>query len=64
MALTCDAQGRIWVVGAFSTILSSTDGGASWSEDSFGEDAQLTSVQFVDDNTAYIAGRVRYDPEE
>jgi photosystem II stability/assembly factor-like uncharacterized protein len=56
MALTCDGQNRIWVVAGFSTILSSADGGGSWNEDSFGDDAQLTSVQFIDNNTAYITG--------
>ena len=56
MALTCDEQNRIWVVGGFSTILSSDDGGVSWNEDSFGDDAQLTSVQFVDELTGFITG--------
>ena len=56
MALTCDGQNRIWVVAGFSTILSSADGGDSWNEESFGDDAQLTSVQFLDDRTAYITG--------
>ncbi len=56
MDLTCDSLGRIWVVGGFSTILSSEDGGASWGEDSFGDDVQLTSVQFLDDSVGYIAG--------
>jgi photosystem II stability/assembly factor-like uncharacterized protein len=56
MALTCDGQNRIWVVAGFSTILSSADGGASWNEESFGDDAQLTSVQFLDESTAYITG--------
>jgi photosystem II stability/assembly factor-like uncharacterized protein len=56
MALTCDDQNRIWVVAGFSTILSSADGGNSWNEESFGDDAQLTSVQFLDENTAYITG--------
>lgn len=56
MALTCDDQNRIWVVAGFSTILSSADGGVSWNEESFGDDAQLTSVQFLDHSTAYITG--------
>jgi photosystem II stability/assembly factor-like uncharacterized protein len=56
MALTCDDQNRIWVVAGFSTILSSADGGGSWHEESFGDDAQLTSVQFLDESTAYITG--------
>jgi len=56
MALTCDQQNRIWVVAGFSTILSSADGGVSWNEESFGDDAQLTSVQFLDESTAYITG--------
>jgi photosystem II stability/assembly factor-like uncharacterized protein len=56
MALSCDEQNRIWVVGGFSTILSSEDDGASWSEFSFGDDMQLTSVQFVDVDTGYVVG--------
>jgi photosystem II stability/assembly factor-like uncharacterized protein len=56
MALTCDEQSQIWVVAGFSTILSSSDGGGSWNENSFDEDAQLTSVQFIDDSVAYITG--------
>ena len=40
----------------FSTILSSADGGGSWNEFSLGDDAQLTSVQFLADGTAYITG--------
>ena len=56
MALACDPQNRVWVVGGFATILSSDDRGASWNEFSFGDDAQLTSVQFVDSSTGFVAG--------
>ena len=31
-AITCDAAGRLWVVGGFSTILVSNDGGKSWQD--------------------------------
>jgi photosystem II stability/assembly factor-like uncharacterized protein len=56
MALTCDGQNQIWVVAGFTTILSSADDGGSWNENSFDEDAQLTSVQFIDDSVAFITG--------
>ena len=56
LALTCDSENRIWVVGSRSTILSSTDKGASWQEKSMGEDAMLVSVQFVDAKNGFITG--------
>ncbi|MCB1676304.1 MAG: hypothetical protein KDI01_08435 [Halioglobus sp.] len=56
LALTCDTRNRIWVVGGFSTILSTADDGASWSEYSFGDDMQLTAVQFLDADTGYVTG--------
>jgi len=56
MALTCDPLNRVWVVGGFTTILSSADTGRSWSEVSLGDDAQLTTVQFLDAESAVITG--------
>jgi photosystem II stability/assembly factor-like uncharacterized protein len=48
LALTCDPQDRIWVTGSFSTLLHSTDDGASWEMTSFDEDLQFTTIQFLD----------------
>jgi photosystem II stability/assembly factor-like uncharacterized protein len=55
LALDCNNKGY-WVTGSFSTILSSADGGASWNENSLGEDAQLTTIQFLDDNNGFATG--------
>jgi photosystem II stability/assembly factor-like uncharacterized protein len=56
LALTCDSQNRIWVVGSFSTIASSADHGASWQTADFKEDVMLNTVQFVDDKHGFITG--------
>jgi photosystem II stability/assembly factor-like uncharacterized protein len=56
MALTCDGAGRVWVSGSHTTILSSSDRGASWSKVDFGEDAILTTIQFVDDKHGFVTG--------
>jgi len=56
LAMTCDSENRIWVVGSRSTILSSADKGASWQEKTMGVDAMLVSVQFVDAQHGFITG--------
>jgi photosystem II stability/assembly factor-like uncharacterized protein len=56
LALTCDSQNRIWVVGSFSTIASSADHGASWQTTDFKEDVMFNTVQFVDDTHGFITG--------
>jgi photosystem II stability/assembly factor-like uncharacterized protein len=56
LALTCDSQNRIWVVGSFSTIASSADHGASWQTIDFKEDAMFNTVQFVDESHGFITG--------
>ena len=56
LALACDPRGRIWVVGSNSTILASRDRGATWQETSLGEDAMLTTIQFLDGEHAVISG--------
>ncbi len=55
-AITCDAAGRLWVVGGFSTILVSDDGGQSWQDRSIGEDLILTAIQFPDAVRGYALG--------
>jgi len=55
-ALTCDTQGRLWVVGSFSTIWRSDDRGQSWQETSLDEDLHFTTIQFVDKELAFMTG--------
>lgn len=55
-ALTCDDQGRLWIVGGFSSILRSDDQGESWMETSLDEDLHFTTVQFVDENNGLLTG--------
>ncbi len=56
LALTCDSKNRIWVVGSFSTVASSTNQGASWQVVDFKEDAMFNTVQFVDESHGFITG--------
>lgn len=55
LAVECNDNGY-WVTGSFSTVLSSSDGGDSWNENSLGEDAQLTTIQFLDSNNGFATG--------
>lgn len=54
--LTCTADNHLWVVGARTAILGSTDKGAHWSDKSRGEDAQLLNVQFTSSADGIITG--------
>ena len=56
LAVHCDAAGRLWVVGSNTTLLASSDRGASWTQRKLGGDAILTTVQFVDDKHGFITG--------
>lgn len=56
MALSCDPSAALWVVGGFSTILHSTDGGASWDTWSLDEDLYLTTIQFIDRDHGVATG--------
>ncbi|HJV26441.1 MAG TPA: YCF48-related protein [Aromatoleum sp.] len=56
LAITCDGENRLWVVGGGSTIASSSDRGASWSTKIVGDDAMLASVQFVGPREGFITG--------
>ncbi len=56
MAVTCDFAGRIWVAGSHSTLLSSSDRGASWNKLDFGQDALLTTIQFIDEKHGVATG--------
>jgi photosystem II stability/assembly factor-like uncharacterized protein len=56
LALACDAGNRLWVVGSRTSIQSSADKGASWQVIDLGEDAILTTVQFLDAKRGVITG--------
>jgi len=56
LAITCDATNRLWVVGSGSTIASSVDQGANWNMSVVGDDAMLTSVQFLDEREGFVTG--------
>lgn len=54
--LTCDSHGRVWVVGAFMSITSSSDQGQIWNDQSLGDDAIFTSIQFTGPDEGIIVG--------
>lgn len=56
LAVSCDLANRWWVAGTNSTIAGSADKGKSWQVSDLGEDAQLTSVQFVDAQNGIATG--------
>ena len=56
LALACDPGNRLWVVGSRTSVLSSVDKGASWQGTDFGDDAILTTVQFLDAKRGVITG--------
>jgi photosystem II stability/assembly factor-like uncharacterized protein len=56
LAVTCDPQGRWWVVGTSAMIAGSADRGATWQVTDLGKDLQLTTVQFIDDKLAIATG--------
>lgn len=55
-ALSCDAASTLWVIGGFSTILHSVDGGANWETWSLEEDLYLTTIQFLDREHGVVTG--------
>src|SRR5437588_453263 len=56
LALACDSGNRLWVVGSRTSILSSADKGATWEGIDLGEDAILTTVQFLDAKRGVVTG--------
>jgi photosystem II stability/assembly factor-like uncharacterized protein len=56
LAVTCDGQGRWWVTGSGAKIAVSVDRGANWTLTDLKEDAQLTTIQFVDDQHGFVLG--------
>jgi photosystem II stability/assembly factor-like uncharacterized protein len=55
-ALSCDEASTLWVIGGFSTILHSADGGAGWESWSLEEDLYLTTIQFIDRDHGVVTG--------
>ena len=55
-ALACNTDNVIWVIGAFSTILHSSDTGESWESWSLDEDLYLTTIQFIDQQHGVVTG--------
>ena len=45
-----------WAVGDFGTILSTTDGGLTWIQQTSGTTEELVAVSFIDANNGWIVG--------
>jgi photosystem II stability/assembly factor-like uncharacterized protein len=56
LALTCDSQNRWWVTGSGAKIAVSNDRGVNWTLTDLQEDAQFTTIQFVDDQHGFVLG--------
>lgn len=56
LAVTCDSKGFWWVVGTNATIATSTDQGKSWRTIDLNADAQITTIQFVDELHGFALG--------
>lgn len=56
LAVACDKQGNWWVAGVRATLATSKDKGATWRVTDLGEDAQITTLQFLDDKQGLAFG--------
>lgn len=56
LVVTCDRQGGWWVAGINAVISGSADGGKTWTTTDLGTDAQITTLQFLDDKNAIALG--------
>lgn len=56
LAVTCSPQGGWWVAGTNAVIAGSADQGKTWQVNDLGEDAQITTIQFVSDKQAVALG--------
>ncbi len=54
--LTCDQSGTLWVVGSFTLIMDSHDGGDTWTDKSIAEDAMFSRIQFIDQSYGIVTG--------
>jgi photosystem II stability/assembly factor-like uncharacterized protein len=56
LAVACSPQGAWWVAGTNATIAGSNDRGKSWRVTDLGEDTQITTIQFIDEQRAVALG--------
>lgn len=56
LAVACDSKGGWWVVGTHAMIAASSDKGATWQVTDLKQDAQLTTIQFLSEQTAIATG--------
>ncbi|PKO31639.1 MAG: glycosyl hydrolase [Betaproteobacteria bacterium HGW-Betaproteobacteria-7] len=56
LAVACSPQGGWWVVGSNAVIAGSADQGKSWRVTDLGEDTQITTIQFIDEQRAVALG--------
>ena len=56
LAIACSPQGGWWVVGTNAVIAGSADQGKSWRISDLGEDTQITTIQFIDEQRAVALG--------
>lgn len=56
LAVTCDAKGGWWVAGVNSVISGSADRGKTWQTTDLGQDAQITTIQFLDETHGIALG--------
>jgi len=56
LSVACDRQGGWWVAGTNAVIAGSRDQGKTWQNTDLGEDAQITSLHFLDDKKAIALG--------
>ena len=55
-AIECAPDGKLWLAASFSTLFKSEDRGGSWQSFSTYEDAFLTELDFVNQNTGFAVG--------
>ncbi len=51
-----------WAVGAYGTIINTTDGGLTWKEQSLGYIVQLKDLHFLNENTGFVVGIMYVGP--
>ncbi|CAH1747938.1 Glycosyl hydrolase [Thauera humireducens] len=56
LTVACDRKGGWWVAGTHARIAHSADRGQSWTLTDLEEDAQITALQFVDEDYAIAVG--------
>jgi len=56
LAVTCDRRGGWWVAGINAVISGSADRGKTWQTTELGADAQITTIQFLDEKNGIALG--------